>query len=104
MTEIGRPLQGASDRLLSKQEAADYTGLTVSELETRVRWGNGPRWMKISPKKVAFRLSDLDAWIASWEHRPCRSDARCAACLVLADWVRCPRRAERCETGVDDSA
>jgi len=67
MAQLGRPLQGAADRVLNKPEAADYTGLTVSELETRMRWGRGPKMLRVSPRKIAFRQSDLDHWIRSWE-------------------------------------
>lgn len=51
--------------LLSKEEAADYIGISVSTLERLVRQKKIALPRQISDRRVAFLLADLDEWITT---------------------------------------
>lgn len=54
---------------VSVQGASQLTGLAVSTLnKMRVR-GDGPPYMKLGRKRVAYDVSRLEAWLASRERR-----------------------------------
>lgn len=48
--------------LLDAQEAADWTGLSMSTLAKLRLSGKGPAYVKLG-RRVAYRPEDLDAWI-----------------------------------------
>jgi len=59
-------VRGSTDpeNLLSPEEAA--TRLRCSA-HTLARWrseGHGPRWLKLGPKRIAYSISDLEAYVA----------------------------------------
>lgn len=53
------------DRLLRRPEVEARTGLTTSHLYSLMRAGRFPLPLKISVQSVRWRLSEVDAWIAS---------------------------------------
>jgi predicted DNA-binding transcriptional regulator AlpA len=58
-----RPAWAASSKLLTADEVAEITGLSI---ETLAQWrsqGKGPLYLKISRNCVRYRQSDLDAWL-----------------------------------------
>jgi len=68
-----RRLRGATkipDRglvpLMTNTQAAAYLNCSPRTLEARrCRTSDGPIFVKISPKSIRYRKSDLDAWIES---------------------------------------
>jgi predicted DNA-binding transcriptional regulator AlpA len=51
--------------MLTTKEAAAYLKLSKSSLDKmRMHPGAGPIYVKMGPRRVAYRLADLDAWIA----------------------------------------
>ena len=53
--------------LLSTKEAATAIGLSASTLEKmRVR-GDWPAYVRLTPRRVAYALDALDAWVRSRE-------------------------------------
>ena len=51
--------------MLTTKEAAIYLKLSASSLnKMRMHPGAGPIYAKMGPRRVAYRLADLDAWIA----------------------------------------
>jgi hypothetical protein len=57
------------DRFLNREEAAAYChGLPLKFFNNQLRLGNGPAFVRVSPKRVFFRTPDLDAWMASWKY------------------------------------
>jgi predicted DNA-binding transcriptional regulator AlpA len=46
-------------------EAADYVALTVSTLSKMRLRGDGPPFLKLGPRAVAYRRADIDAWLAT---------------------------------------
>ena len=60
--------------LLLPPEAAQHTRLTENWLEKARCRGDGPPFIRLGARKVAYRLEDLDAWIASRPRRTNTSD------------------------------
>lgn len=51
--------------VLSRSEAAAYVGLSVSTLESLVRAETFPRPRLLSPGRVGWIRTELDAWLAA---------------------------------------
>ena len=49
---------------LDRHKAATYLSLSVSTLEALVRRGEAPAARELSPGRVAWLRSELDAWLA----------------------------------------
>ena len=56
MSEL-RDWKGASQRL----------GVKEGRFRSQAKQGNGPTYLKPSPKTILFRDEDLDRWKASWK-------------------------------------
>jgi predicted DNA-binding transcriptional regulator AlpA len=55
--------------ILLTREAAAHLRAAESTLEKwRIR-GDGPPFIRIGPRKIAYRLSDLDAWLEARRSR-----------------------------------
>ncbi len=48
------------DRLFSRQELADYLGESRRTLER-----DGPPYVRLGQRRIAYRWSDVEAWLAS---------------------------------------
>ena len=46
--------------------AAERLGVKVGWLRSQIKQGNGPTYLKPSPKTILFRDEDLDRWRSSW--------------------------------------
>jgi predicted DNA-binding transcriptional regulator AlpA len=49
--------------LMRRAAAAEFLGCSSRFLENAALRGNGPRFIKVSPRLVLYRLSDLQAWL-----------------------------------------
>jgi predicted DNA-binding transcriptional regulator AlpA len=57
-----------TEKLLSPNQAAEILGIQPRTLDFwRQRGGVGPKFIRYSARCVRYRLSDLQAWIASRE-------------------------------------
>lgn len=54
-----------SKRYLRTNDAARYLGIAVSTLAKMRLRGDGPEFLKVGPKIVAYDLDSLDGWLAS---------------------------------------
>jgi predicted DNA-binding transcriptional regulator AlpA len=45
-------------------EAATYVGLSVSTLAKQRLRGDGPKFVRLSPRAIGYLQVDLDAWLA----------------------------------------
>ena len=50
--------------LLTPREAATYLRVSKSYLDKLRVYGGGPRFLRLGKRKVLYRRSDLDAWLA----------------------------------------
>ena len=48
---------------MTRQEAADYLGISSDSLAQMATRGTGPRYAKLSGRMTRYRIEDLDAWI-----------------------------------------
>ena len=65
------------NRLLSIKEAATYCqNLPLTYFRNQVRLGTGPAFVRVSEKRIFFRIADLEEWMQTWEHTtPQKKDA-----------------------------
>jgi predicted DNA-binding transcriptional regulator AlpA len=70
------PADLAARRVLPPREAAAYVSLSPYTLE-RMRLSDdpaGPPWVRLSERRVGYRLADLDAWLEARITRPAAAD------------------------------
>jgi predicted DNA-binding transcriptional regulator AlpA len=70
-----------NDRVLSTRETAEFIGGSERALE---RWrvtGDGPKFCRIGPRKVGYRVSDVEAWLEAraFPHRAAELAGKVAA-------------------------
>ena len=71
-----------TDRLLRAPAVLAITGMSRTTLHRRVIAGEFPPAVKLGPRAVAWRASDIDAWIASL---PENETAGCVPAASLPD-------------------
>ncbi len=59
------PACSAEQELLTPREAAAYIRGSKSYLDKLRVYGGGPRFLRPGKRKILYRKSDLDAWLAS---------------------------------------
>lgn len=52
---------------LSQAQVSGRTGIAERTLEDWRRRGVGPRWIRVSPRKVLYSLESLNAWLKARE-------------------------------------
>jgi predicted DNA-binding transcriptional regulator AlpA len=59
------------NRLLRPREAADFLGVAGRSLERWRASGDGPAFVRVGPRRVGYRMADLQAWTTrrTFEHR-----------------------------------
>jgi predicted DNA-binding transcriptional regulator AlpA len=60
----GTALPQEADPVIPRKAAAGLLGLSESTFDRVCRQGNGPPAVRLSVRRVGFRMSDLTAWIA----------------------------------------
>jgi predicted DNA-binding transcriptional regulator AlpA len=60
---------------LSSQQLADLLGVTRDALEQLRRRGGGPPYVRVSPRMLRYRRSDVEAFFASRVEQPGREVA-----------------------------
>ena len=65
--ETSGPMMGGvagADRLLLPPETSRWVRVSVSTLAKWRIWGRGPRFVRLSGNRVAYREFDIEAWLA----------------------------------------
>jgi prophage regulatory protein len=57
------------ERLLRFMEVSSRTRLSKSEIYRRINAGTFPKSLKLGPRAVAWRESDIDGWIQALSRR-----------------------------------
>jgi len=69
LTQRGEPAtivdMTTNHSILTREEAADYLGVTVDTLAAHATRGTGPQYAKLSGRAVRYRREDLDDWVES---------------------------------------
>ena len=62
----------------SPRDAAAHLGLSESTLERKRTDGTGPNFVRLSARRVGYRLADIEAWATSntFAHRAAEYAAR----------------------------
>lgn len=60
MTDI--PQSGGLDRLLSEKATAEILGISPDTLRRLARRGEGPLRRKISPRRIGYKVSEVEAY------------------------------------------
>lgn len=53
------------DRLLTEKDLARWLGVSLPTLQRMRSKGGGPRFVKLSLRRVAYRPSDVELWLTS---------------------------------------
>ncbi len=55
----------SNQNLFRPPRAAAYVGLSVSTLAKQRLRGDGPKFVRLSPRAIGYLQADLDEWVAS---------------------------------------
>jgi predicted DNA-binding transcriptional regulator AlpA len=53
------------DQIVTERQAAQVCGISLDTLRRRIKAGEGPKRIRLSPHRVGYRLSDLHTWLDS---------------------------------------
>jgi predicted DNA-binding transcriptional regulator AlpA len=53
------------DTLLTERDLAVYIGLSLPTLQRMRAAGTGPQFVQLSQRRIAYRRSAVDAWLAA---------------------------------------
>jgi predicted DNA-binding transcriptional regulator AlpA len=53
----------ADERVINDKEAAQACGISVATLRRAVAAGKGPPLIRLSERRIAYRIRDLRAWL-----------------------------------------
>jgi predicted DNA-binding transcriptional regulator AlpA len=60
---------GPEDELLTTKQVAEWLGYSTQWLEIARTRGTGPRFQRMGPKRIAYRRSDVRAWLKKRNHQ-----------------------------------
>ena len=74
-------MRDMNDRILSTREAAEWIRGSERALERWLVTGDGPKFCRIGPRRVGYRLSDVQAWLdaRAYPHRAAEMAGKVAA-------------------------
>ena len=55
------------DHVVAESATAEIIGVSKATLRRMVERGEGPRRIKLSARRIGYRMSDLEAWLRSRE-------------------------------------
>jgi predicted DNA-binding transcriptional regulator AlpA len=55
------------ERFITEQQLADMLGINLMSAGNLRKAGKGPRFYRVTPRRIAYRLSDIEAWLATRE-------------------------------------
>src|SRR6266852_6266873 len=58
-----RPRTDLPERLLTEKELSDWLGVSLPNLQRMRSAGTGPRYVQLSARRLAYRRSDVEAWL-----------------------------------------
>jgi predicted DNA-binding transcriptional regulator AlpA len=50
------------DQVLTEPQAAEFCGMSKDTLRRRVNAGDGPKRLRLSAKRIGYRVKDLRTW------------------------------------------
>jgi predicted DNA-binding transcriptional regulator AlpA len=58
----------SDDRVIMERDAADFLSVGQSTLQRWRQLGTGPRFVRLSARRLGYRLSDLTSFLREREH------------------------------------
>ncbi|HYU12570.1 MAG TPA: helix-turn-helix domain-containing protein [Stellaceae bacterium] len=74
--DIAEQSAGNADDLLSSSEVAEWLGVSTQWVEIARHRGFGPRWVRLSPRRVRYLRADVLAWLRERSHAATAEYAR----------------------------
>ena len=65
MRDLLAPPESESKKILSPKDAGDYVGVSPCTLANWRVQGKGPRFIRLSTRKIGYRMTDLEAWLTA---------------------------------------
>jgi predicted DNA-binding transcriptional regulator AlpA len=59
----------SSDQILSERELCNWLGISEPTLSRHRRDGTGPKFIRLSAKRVGYRRSTVEAWLRGREQQ-----------------------------------
>ncbi len=56
---------GTIDPLLTERVLSAWVGVSIPNLQRMRCNGTGPRYVQLSPRRIAYRKSDVKAWLTA---------------------------------------
>ena len=56
---------GTIDPLLTERELSAWVGVSIPNLQRMRSNGTGPRYVQLSPRRIGYRRSEVEAWLTS---------------------------------------
>jgi predicted DNA-binding transcriptional regulator AlpA len=56
---------GTIDPLLTEKELSAWVGVSLPNLQRMRSNGTGPRYVQLSPRRIGYRKSDVEAWLTA---------------------------------------
>jgi predicted DNA-binding transcriptional regulator AlpA len=66
----------STKEIVSEREVSSWLGISAPTLFRHRRAGTGPKFIQLSPRRVAYRRSSVENWLNEREHKALRSFAR----------------------------
>ena len=54
-----------TDPLLTEKELSAWVGVSTPNLQRMRSSGTGPRFVQLSPRRIGYRKSEVEAWLIS---------------------------------------
>ena len=61
--EIKNPL--LTDHLITEGDLSIFLGISLPNIQRMRSRGTGPRFVQLSERRIAYRLSDVERWLAA---------------------------------------
>jgi predicted DNA-binding transcriptional regulator AlpA len=58
-------MTSGTDPLLTEKELSAWLGVSIPNLQRMRSSGTGPRYVQLSPRRIGYRRSDVEAWLTS---------------------------------------
>jgi predicted DNA-binding transcriptional regulator AlpA len=76
---------GEADDLLNSVEVAEWLGVSLPFVEIARHHGRGPKFIRLSARRVRYRRADVLAWLLERQHQATAEYARRPSAATPAD-------------------
>ena len=73
-TVLAKHIEGDDDVVVRAPAAASMLGISLAWIEAGRHYGYGPKFIRIGPRSIGYRLGDLRAYLRSRTTHQCTSE------------------------------